>query len=463
MKKKIILAVIVLITSTIALVFFYKRKIVYEVSRLSPTLVSDIIKPNSVEELQNIIRSTNNSISFAGGRFSQGGQTAYPGGLVIDTTNLNKITNFDPDQKTITLQPGIKWKDVQKYIDPYNLSIQVMQSYNDFTVGGSLSVNVHSRDLLGSIIKTVKSIKIIMADGSIKTASRQENVDLFDAAIGGYGLLGPIIEATIELTDNNKIERVVEIMDLEKYSDYFFNNIYNNKKVAFHNANIYPNEFKELLAITWYTTDKPVTTKNRLQEKGLYLKEKIEEQLLRRFSPIKKLRQQIEPKRLREPAIVWRNYEMSYSVESLEPIVRFPTTTILQEYFVPVKQLLNFINKFVEIVDKNKINMINVSIRYVAADKESILSYAPEDSFALVCYINVIRSINQNKIRSWTRELINASLSVGGTFYLPYHLYSTKDQFQKAYPKYNEFLDIKKKYDPTSRFINSLCIEYLTC
>ena len=93
MKKKIILAVIVLITSTIALVFFYKRKIVYEVSRLSPTLVSDIIKPNSVEELQNIIRSTNNSISFAGGRFSQGGQTAYPGGLVIDTTNLNKITN----------------------------------------------------------------------------------------------------------------------------------------------------------------------------------------------------------------------------------------------------------------------------------------------------------------------------------------------------------------------------------
>src|SRR3990167_4783129 len=312
MKKKIILAVIVLITSTIALVFFYKRKIVYEVSRLSPTLVSDIIKPNSVEELQNIIRSTNNSISFAGGRFSQGGQTAYPGGLVIDTTNLNKITNFDPDQKTITLQPGIKWKDVQKYIDPYNLSIQVMQSYNDFTVGGSLSVNVHSRDLLGSIIKTVKSIKIIMADGSIKTASRQENVDLFDAAIGGYGLLGPIIEATIELTDNNKIERVVEIMDLEKYPDYFFNNIYNNKKVEFHNANIYPNEFKELLAITWYVTDKPVTTKNRLQEKGLYLKEKIEEQ--------------IEPKRLREPAIVWRNYEMSYSVESLEPIVRFPTT-----------------------------------------------------------------------------------------------------------------------------------------
>ncbi len=461
MKKNIFWALLFL-AGIAFIIFIYKKRVVFDVSRLSPTLVSDVVKPNSLRELQHIIRSTSKPISFAGGRFSQGGQIAYPGGLVIDTTNLNNIIAFDFEKKQITVQPGIRWRDIQDYIDPFDLSVQVMQSYNDFTVGGSLSVNVHGRDPMGSLIKTVKSIKILMPDGSIKLASRDENGDLFYAAIGGYGLLGPIVEATVQLTDNQKIERVVQIMPLDEYPDYFFQDIYSNKKVVFHNANIYPNEFQEVLAITWYQTEKPLTIMDRLQKKGLYIQEKIEEQLLRRFSPLKKLRQQIEPRRLKELEVAWRNYEMSYSVESLEPLVRFPTTSILQEYFIPVQKLITFIDMFRTIVKKYAVNVLNVSIRYVPADNESILAYAPEESFALVCYFNVLRTINQEKEKKWTRKLIDAALSVGGTFYLPYHLYASKAQFEESYPRFSEFLEIKKSYDPDNRFINTLHKAYMS-
>jgi len=439
----------------------YKRHLVIDVSRLSPVVVASVKIPHTVDELIAIIRTSDTPISFAGGKFSQGGQVAYPGGTVIDITHLNNIVAFDLDKKTITVQPGIRWRDIQQYIDPHNLSVKVMQSYNDFTVGGSLSVNVHGRDPLGSLIKTVLSVKIVMPDGSVKTASRHEHSDLFAAALGGYGLLGPIIEVTLQLTDNQKIERVIKVMSLSNYCHYVAKHIYHNPRVVFHNANLYPDDFEDVLAVTWYATDKPLTIQDRLQKKGLYIKEKLEEQLLRRVSSLKKLRQIIEPERLKKAEVVWRNYEMSYSVDSLEPLVRFPTSSILQEYFVPLHAIEPFIKMFKAIAHEHGVNMLNVSIRFVPADKETVLSYAPHDVYALVCYINVPRSFSQQKERAWTQALIDAVLSHGGTFYLPYHLYATPKQFKKAYPRFNEFLAIKKRYDPQEHFANSLSKRYL--
>ena len=97
-----------------------------------------------------------------------------------------------------------------------------MQSYNDFTIGGSLSVNVHGRYLgHGPIIETVKEITVVTADGSLLTASRMIHPDLFAAAIGGYGAMGIIVEATLELTDNQKLERKQCLIPLADYPNYF--------------------------------------------------------------------------------------------------------------------------------------------------------------------------------------------------------------------------------------------------
>ena len=40
------------------------------------------------------------------------------------------------------MQAGIRWCDIQEFVDPHDLSVKIMQTYANFTVGGSLSVNV---------------------------------------------------------------------------------------------------------------------------------------------------------------------------------------------------------------------------------------------------------------------------------------------------------------------------------
>jgi FAD/FMN-containing dehydrogenase len=83
-------------------------------------------------------------------------------------------------------------------------------------VGGSLSVNVHGRYIgQGPIIKSVESIRVILADGTDTIATPTQNSELFYGFIGGYGGLGVITEVTLSLTDNVKVERSTSVMILK--------------------------------------------------------------------------------------------------------------------------------------------------------------------------------------------------------------------------------------------------------
>ena len=434
-----------------------------DISETSIIPVAAIKKPKTITGLQNIVLSSTLPISIAGGRFSQGGQIAYPNGTVIDITRLKAIHNLDLINNTITVETGATWRDIQNYIAPYNLSIKVMQSYNDFTVGGSLSVNVHGRDIhYGPLIETIQSIEILLADGTIANASRTQYPDLFAGAIGGYGALGIITKATISLTTNTKITREVKQMPVTDYPQFFLKQVKNNPEAVFHNANLYPDDFTKVTSVTWSTTNNPLTITEQLQaRKKIYPMHMLAEQILRRMPILHKIRPSIDIKIKAMPTTVGRNYEMSSTVNSLEPLVRFPTTTVLQEYFIPMDKLLSFIQQISNLTNIYDMNIVNISIRYIPQNTESVLSYARNECFSLVFYINILNTENGlEDTQKWTRKLIDSALQLGGTYYLPYQLFGTLAQVKQAYPRFDEFISLKKKYDPNNTFSNSLLKKY---
>jgi FAD/FMN-containing dehydrogenase len=63
------------------------------------------------------------------------------------------------------------WRDLQKVIDKHNLSVKIMQTYANFTVGGSVSVNCHGRYIgHGPIVSSVLELKLITASGQLIVA-----------------------------------------------------------------------------------------------------------------------------------------------------------------------------------------------------------------------------------------------------------------------------------------------------
>jgi FAD/FMN-containing dehydrogenase len=66
----------------------------------------------------------------------------------------------------------------------------------------------------------------------------------------------------------------------------------------------------------------------------------------------------------------------------------------------------------------------------------------------------------QAAVGVWSRELIDVALSVGGSYYLPYQLHATGEQFRRAYPRAGEFLALKQRLDPRNKFRNQLVDKY---
>jgi FAD/FMN-containing dehydrogenase len=438
--------------------------VVNDVTGLNPVPVWAIAKPKSVQEVVDAVTRTKGPVSVGGGHFSMGGQTASPGSLHLDLREFNQVVSFSPGDKVIRVQSGIRWRDIQTFIDPHNLSVKIMQTYSNFTVGGSLSVNVHGRYMgLGPVVLSVRSIKLVMQDGTVTDASPTQNAELFYGVIGGYGGLAIIVEAELELADNVRVKRLSRKMSTAEYTSHFKAKVRYFQDAVFHNADLYPPHYQRVRSVTWARTEEPVTQPLRLQEKRhsypleRYFVWAVSE------TPLGKWRREfiIDPIILRSKKIHWRNYEASYDVAELEPASRTHTTYVLQEYFVPVEKFDGFVPKMAEILQRYKVNALNVSVRHALADRGAVMAWARGETFAFVLYYKQRTRDNAiNRVAVWTRELIDAVVSVGGCYYLPYQPHATREQFHAAYPRAQELFAMKRRLDPDFRLRNVLWDKY---
>ncbi|HLP53311.1 MAG TPA: FAD-dependent oxidoreductase [Chitinophagales bacterium] len=435
-----------------------------DITRLNSIQVDSIMQPRTVEEIAEAIKTSTGPISIGGGKFSMGGQTAFEHSLHFDMTQFNKIISLDTVSKQITVQPGIRWRDIQRAIDPYNLSVKIMQTYADFTVGGAISVNCHGRYIgHGPVISSVQQIKLVLASGEVVTANRETNSDLFNAAIGGYGGIGVIVEATLQLADNVKVQRKCEIVKAEDYYTYFNRQIRDSANVIFQNGDLYPPHYDEINSISWSVTNNPVTDTARINlGDGRYW---LESKLVKivswgRFG--KWFRKcLVDPFYYSQHKVLWRNYEASYDVRQLEPINSGDKTYVLQEYFIPVQNINSFTPKMRDIFNRYRVNVVNVSLRHALPDTESYLSWAPREVFAYVIYYQQGTDAKaKEKVKQWTQEMTDAVISEQGTWYLPYQPHATVAQFEKGYPNADKYFEVKKRVDPNHRFTNKLLDKY---
>lgn len=394
-----------------------------------------------------------------------GGQIAAPQSLHLDMRGMNAVVAFDQSKRTIRVQAGMAWRDVQDVIDPSDLSIKTMQSYSNFTVGGSVSVNCHGRYVgHGPLINSVRSVQLVTANSEVLELTRSQHADLFHAVCGGYGGLGIVTEVELELEPNSRLERVVNDVSLDAYPAFFAERVLSNPRVVLQNADLSPPDFNAPRSISWVTTDKPLTQQRRLVPRDLdYSLEKNAIWAITELPGGNRLRENLADRLLLEQrAVVWRNYEASLDTASLEPRTRAVSTYLLQEYFVPVASFLPFVQDLARILTSRKVNALNVSIRHSPPDPKTLLTWAPTEVFAFVLYYKQRTSEQASAAtRAWTRELIDAALHHGGRYYLPYRLDATNEQFGRAYPEARTFAALKARIDPDGRFRNLLWDKYL--
>ena len=448
-----------------------KPTIIEDKGRLLPMRIKEIHSATDPHDLQQWIKTAtqnNEKISIAGMQHSQGGQTFYPGGIEIDMKTYDKILDYEPKKKRITVQSGVTWADIQKKINPDGLAIRVQQSQNIFTVGGSISVNAHGRDIrYGSMIDTVESFRLLTAQGKILNVSPTENSDLFKLVIGGYGLFGVVLDVTLKLTDDELYQIRSKALNYKAYTDYFIKEVRGDPNVRMHIARIStaPNSFLRDMYVTDYTLAKDQSLRDHysgLKQERIVALPKLALGLSRYNDWGKNLLwdtqktyflQQNGDYQTRNNVMRSDSEFMDYDSSS--------RTDVLQEYFVPIQDFAPYIDDLRNLLEGEHLNLLNITIRYVNHDEDAVLSYAKEDMFSLVLLINEGRS--QEDVKKTTeivQKMIDITLAHHGSYYLPYYSYPSKLEFEEAYPRANEFFVKKEKYDPNDTFVNMFYKEY---
>jgi hypothetical protein len=252
-------------------------------------------------------------------------------------------------------------------------------------------------------------------------------------------------------------------MPLNEYRAWFDREVRGQTDLVLHNAILYPDSFDKVRALSYRRTDAALTEPRRLtpadrsyhlRHAGIRLTSSSRTGRLLREAAL-------DPLRFRGALVQWRNHVASLDVRELEPISGPDFSFVLQEYFVPPQQLERFVGELARLARQHQANLLNVSIRHAKADSGSLLTWAPEEVFALVLYYRQGSSAaERERAAAWTRELIDAALACGGRYYLPYQIHASREQFLAAYPHAPEFFALKQRLDPTYKLRNQLWDTY---
>jgi decaprenylphospho-beta-D-ribofuranose 2-oxidase len=452
-----------------------------DVAGLAPARVAAVDEIRSVGQLQSVLQDAKRrrlKVSIAGSRHSQGGQTYSAGALVLNMRGLNRVLAIDTAARTVTVESGATWDEVQRAIAPKRLALKVMQSSNIFTVGGTLSANAHGRDLdLMQVVDVVSRFRLLLADGRIVEVSREQNPELFSLVIGGYGMYGVILDVTLRVTLDELYQQRAVSMDYTAFPRYFAQRIKPDRSIALMlvRPSIDPDSgsfLREFVVVTWRRAGAEAAPSDssklfQLTEEAHVWRDRFFLGLSRRFDWAKVLRWSLQ-KRVElgagESRVVSRNNAMRPPLAPLE-LLQYHSghdTDIIQEYYVPVENFVPFMDRFREILVRGNMNVLSSTVRYVGPNATPVLAYAPNrESFAIIQMSNVgLSTVAQAHARAVTRQLVDAAIENGGTYYLTYQLYPSPDQLHRAYPNAQRAFERKRFYDPEERFTSQFYETY---
>ena len=445
-----------------------------DASCLSRTAIAGIVAVHGEADVARALafaRARNLPVSAAGAKHSMGGQAFRRGGVVLDMRGLDSI-RLDPAASTITVGAGATWHAIQNAIHP-NFAVKAMQSTDIFTVGGSISVNAHGMDhRAGAMMESIRSLRVMLADGQVVTASRDENPDLFRHVVGGYGLFGILLSAELDVVPNRiyRSER-----SLIGYRDFpaLFAALDRDPAVAltYTHLSTAPGSFLEEALVYRYRTvgDERGLVRAPLGEVASTKVRRLTVNLAKRADWLSSLKWWSEKHlehRLEtctvtraqamqdgEACLVSRNDPMHDSVAYLANALP-RETDILHEYFVPRERLVPFIDGLRTIFQAQQLLLLNASVRAVGVEANA-LSYAPRPAFSVVLYVNQPTDAAGNAaMAKLTRSLIDHTIAQGGRFFLPYQLHYTPAQLQASYPEIAAFFAAKQRWDADGLFRN---------
>jgi xylitol oxidase len=173
---------------------------------LSP---SALVTPSDRDELSAVVAAAS-AIRVLGSGHSFNHIIDSPDATLISLSWMQIIDEIDVDNMTITIDGGVTYGELARYLAPRGCALKNMASFPQLTVAGAISTGTHGSGIYQSnLASQIQTIEFIVADGSVKSYSREDDGENFLTSLVGLGCLGIVSRLTLDIVPAFEVEQRV--------------------------------------------------------------------------------------------------------------------------------------------------------------------------------------------------------------------------------------------------------------
>jgi decaprenylphospho-beta-D-ribofuranose 2-oxidase len=160
-----------------------------------------VFRPEGPEDVLAVLGEASRGagvIARGAGR-SYGDAAQNAGGDVLDMTALDTVVAIDSERMSVTAQAGATIAQLMTRLAAHGLGLPVVPGTRHVTLAGAIASDIHGKNHHrdGGFARHVLSLKLCTPAGGLVEVSPETDPELFYATLGGMGLTGVVVEATL--------------------------------------------------------------------------------------------------------------------------------------------------------------------------------------------------------------------------------------------------------------------------
>ena len=146
------------------------------------------------------------------------------GGILLETTKMNKIIELDTDNLTVTVEPGVLLMELAAFVEENDFMYPPDPGEKSATIGGNISTNAGGMRAVkyGVTRDYVRALTVVMPNGEVlklggKVAKNSSGYSLKDLVVGSEGTLCIITEAVLDIIPlpKHSVSLLVPFIDMK--------------------------------------------------------------------------------------------------------------------------------------------------------------------------------------------------------------------------------------------------------
>ena len=410
-------------------------------SGIEASTPKQIFVPKTDEDLIEHIATSKGNIRPVGSGHSFTGLVPTED-VIVDLGRLNGIRSYDLDKKTVNVGAGTRLRVLAKELSKLGLGLKNMPDIDVQTLGGSFNTATHGAGLgLAAIHDYIIGFKMVTADGELLNVTKASNSELFAAGKVGLGVLGVIVEYTLQAVSAFKLHKRVSVIPVEDILDMSLDAAENHYGFEWY----YIPSTGYGVVIKNDVTDAPVRRQQGMsKEEENELMEGLKEArdklgwapFLRRKVIVDSL-----PKGVIEDQI-----DESWKLLSTTRPIKFNE----MEYHLPLEHAKVAMREVVKRLDARKEIYFPIEVRFVGQDNAWLSPFSHGSSVSIA--VHSLYSENYNYLFS-DFEPIYIGLN-GRPHWGKLHSLGRKE-LSALYPRFEDFDKLRRDLDPDGRFLNN--------